>query len=129
MMALDTNVLVRYLTRDEPEEAARAKSLIEDRPAFVPKTVMLETEWVLRSAYGFAPPAIAGGITAFLGLPGVTVEDAPAVARALMWYAQGFDFADALHVASCGQAEAFATFDRTLRRKAEAAGMMPVIAP
>jgi predicted nucleic-acid-binding protein len=51
MMALDTNVLVRYLTRDEPEEAARAKSLVERGPVFVAKTVMLESEWVLRSAY------------------------------------------------------------------------------
>ncbi|MGH6920490.1 MAG: type II toxin-antitoxin system VapC family toxin [Geminicoccaceae bacterium] len=129
MIALDTNVLVRYLTRDEPEEAARARSLIERGPVFVAKTVMLETEWVLRSAYRFRPAAIAASFTAFLGLPGVTVEDASAVGRALAWYAQGLDFADALHAASCAQADAFATFDRRLRRRAELAGMMPVIAP
>jgi predicted nucleic-acid-binding protein len=129
MMALDTNVLVRYLTRDEPEEAARAKSLIERGPVFVAKTVMLETEWVLRSAYQFGPSAIAASFTAFLGLPRVTVEDESAVARALAWYAQGLDFADALHVASCDQADAFATFDRKLRRRVELAGTMAVIAP
>jgi predicted nucleic acid-binding protein len=90
---------------------------------------MLESEWVLRSAYQFGPQAIAEGFTAFLGLPSVTVEDAPAVARALGWYGQGLDFADALHVASCEKAAAFATFDRRLRRKAVLAGTMAVIAP
>jgi predicted nucleic-acid-binding protein len=118
MIALDTDVLVRFLTRDEPDEAARARALIERWPVFVAKTVMLETEWVLRSAYRFAPPRIAAAFTAFLGLPGVTAEDAPALARALAWYAQGFNFANALHVAACEKAEAFATFDRRLRRKA-----------
>ena len=129
MMALDTNVLVRYLTRDEPEEATRAKALIERGPVFMAKTVMLETEWVLRSAYQFSPSAIAASFMAFLGLPGVTVEDAPAVSRALAWYAQGLDFADALHVASCMKADAFATFHRSLLRKGKLAGAMPVIAP
>ncbi len=129
MIALDTNVLVRYLTRDEPEEAARARSLIEHGPVFVAKTVMLETEWVLRSAYQFRPAAIAASLTAFLGLPGVTVEDASAVGQALAWYAQGLDFADALHAASCSQADAFATFDRRLQRRAGLVGMITVIAP
>jgi predicted nucleic acid-binding protein len=129
MMALDTNVLVRYLTRDEPEEAARARSLIERTSVLVAKTVMLETEWVLRSAYQFGPSTIAESFTAFLGLPSVTIEDEPAVARALAWYAQGLDFADALHVASCEEAEAFATFDRRLRRRAGLVGTMAVIAP
>jgi predicted nucleic-acid-binding protein len=128
MMALDTNVIVRFLTRDEPEEAARAKALIERGPTFVAKTVMLETEWVLRSAYQFGPSAIRASLTAFLGLPGVTVEDEPAVTRALAWYAEGLDFADALYVASSDEAEAFATFDRTLRRKAELAGTMALTA-
>jgi predicted nucleic-acid-binding protein len=129
VIALDTNVLVRYLTRDAPEEAARARFLIERGPVFVAKTVMLETEWVLRSAYQFRPTAIAVSLTAFLGLPSVSVVDASAVGRALEWYAQGLDFADALHAASCSQADAFATFDRRLQHRAGLAGMMTVIAP
>jgi predicted nucleic acid-binding protein len=127
MIALDTNVLVRFLTRDEPQEAVRARALIERGDVLVAKTVMLETAWVLGSAYRFGPPAIAAGFRAFLGLPGVEIEDAPAVARALDWYAQGLDFADALHLASCSQAEGFATFDRALRRRA--GGTMTMIAP
>ena len=127
MIALDTNVLVRFLTRDEPREAARARTLIEGGGVLVAKTVMLETAWVLASAYKFRPQAITAAFRALLGLPEIEIEDAPAVARALDWYAGGIDFADALHVASCSQAEGFATFDRALRRKA--GGVMTMIAP
>jgi predicted nucleic-acid-binding protein len=118
------------LTRDDIEQAPRARTLLESGPAFVPKSVVLETEWVLRSIYRFKRQAIADGIARLLGLPGVEIEDRPAVARALDWYGQGLDFADALHLASSDRVEAFATFDRTLRRKARAlTGAMPVVAP
>ncbi len=130
VIAVDTNVLVRVLTRDDPEQAPRARALLESGSAYLPKTVVLETEWVLRSLYRFQQPAIFDGITRLLGLPGVEIEDRPAVARALDWYRHGLDFADALHLASSGRADAFATFDRALRRKARAlAGAVPVVAP
>ena len=129
MIAVDTNVVVRVLTRDDIEQAPRARTLLESGSAFVPKSVVLETEWVLRSIYRFERPAILDGITGLLGLPGIEVEDRPAVARALQWYREGLDFADALHLASSGRAEAFASFDRTLRRKVRAlADAVPVVA-
>jgi predicted nucleic-acid-binding protein len=130
MIALDTNVVVRFLTRDDPGPAVRARALIETGAAFVPRTVVLETEWVLRTIYRFDRGAIAAGLMRLLGLPGVEIEDRPTVARALDWCGQGVDFADALHLASSTQAEAFATFDRALRRKARAVrGTVPVVAP
>lgn len=130
MIALDTNILVRFLTRDNPEQAVRARALIETGAVFVPRTVILETEWVLRIIYRFERSAIAAGLMRLLGLPGVEIEDRPTVARALGWCGQGLDFADALHLASSGRAEAFATFDRALRRKARAVGgTVPVVAP
>ena len=130
MIALDTNVVVRFLTRDDPGQALRARALIETGAAFVPRTVVLETEWVLRTIYRFDRAAIAAGLMRLLGLPGVEIEDRPTVARALDWCGQGLDFADALHLASSARAEAFATFDRALRRKARAVvGTVPVVAP
>jgi predicted nucleic-acid-binding protein len=130
VIALDTNVVVRFLTRDDPGQAMRAKALIETGAAFVPRTVVLETEWVLRTIYRFKRDAIAAGLTKLLGLPGVEIEDRPTVARALDWCRQGLDFADALHLASSVQAQAFATFDRALQRKARGiAGAVPVVAP
>jgi predicted nucleic-acid-binding protein len=130
VIALDTNVVVRFLTRDDPAQALRARALIDTGAAFVPRTVVLETEWVLRTIYRFERGAITVGLMRLLGLPGVEIEDRPTVARALDWCGQGLDFADALHLASSGRAEAFATFDRALRRKARGvAGTVPVVAP
>lgn len=130
MIAVDTNIVIRVLTRDDIEQAPRARVLLEIGSAFVCKSVLLETEWVLRSLYRFERPAIVDGITRLLGLPGVEIEDRPAVARALDWYRGGLDFADALHLASSGRADAFATFDRALRRKARPlTGCVPVMAP
>jgi predicted nucleic-acid-binding protein len=130
VIALDTNVVVRFLTQDEPGQAARARALIEAGSVFIPKTVMLETEWVLRSAYQIEPPAIAASFVRLLGLATVVVEDRWAIIRALAWYGQGLDFADALHLACAQQADAFATFDRRLQRKGHSAtGAIPIFTP
>ncbi len=130
MNALDTNVVVRFLTRDDPAQAARAKALIETESLYLSKSVVLETAWLLRSRYRYERVAIVEGITRLLGLPGMVVEDQPVVARALAWYRQGLDFADTLHLASSARAESFATFDQALRRRARRiSGIMPVTAP
>lgn len=119
MIAIDTNIVVRVVTRDDSQQAPRARALMESGSAFVPKTVVLETESVLRSLYRFDRAAIEEGITRLLGLPSLEIEDRPAIARALDWYGQGLDFADALHLASSGRADSFVTFDRALRRRAK----------
>jgi predicted nucleic acid-binding protein len=80
--------------------------------------VLLETEWVLRSLYGFSPESLAGALRALAGLRTVFLEDELAVAKALDWLKEGLDFADALHLASAGNAGRFATFDRKLARQA-----------
>lgn len=103
MIAIDTNVVVRYLTGDHPEQSPRARALVDSRPVFLPVTVLLETEWVLRSAYGYAVKDIVAALRAFGGLPGVTVEDAALVAEALDRADNGMDFADALHGVVCGR--------------------------
>jgi predicted nucleic-acid-binding protein len=129
VIALDTNVIVRFLARDEPAQGARAKSLIEAGSVLVLRTVALETAWVLRTSYGFDRVTIADGITKLLGIPGVESEDM-AIAQALDWYRRGLDFADTLHLAASARAEAFATFDRGLQRKARTlADAVPVVAP
>src|SRR5579864_39520 len=99
MLAVDTNIVARYLTRDDPRQAARAKQLVDDNDVFVALTVLLETEWVLRSGYRMTPNQVVEALSDFLGLPHVTVEDPAATAAALLWAAAGMDFADALHLA------------------------------
>ena len=118
MIAVDTNVLVRFLVRDDAKQAARAAELIRGHEVWVSKTVLLETEWVLRSLYGFSPERLEGALRALAGLGTIFLEDEVAVAKALDWFKAGLDFADALHLASAGNARQFATFDRKLARQA-----------
>ena len=127
MIAVDTNVLVRFLVRDDPKQAARAGSLIRTSPVWISKTVFLETEWVLRSLYGFSAAALTEAIRALAGLQNVFLEDEVAVAKALDWYREGLDFADALHLASVGNAKQFATFDRKLAKQARRLAMLETI--
>lgn len=112
MLAIDTNVIVRYLTGDHPQQAAQAQALIDGEDVYVCITVLLETEWVLRSAYGFARARLAEALRAFAGLPRVTLEDAALATKALDWMGRGLDFADALHLAAAQGCEAFVSFDQ-----------------
>ena len=114
MTAADTNVLVHLLTGDDPAQAAQARRLFETETVFVPKTVMLETEWVLRRLYRQDKLAIANALEKLTALPSVRCEDEAAVLQALAWSRHGLDFADAMHLASSHTAGRFATFDRAL---------------
>jgi len=127
VVAVDTNVVVRLLANDDPDQAARAVALFRKSPIFVPKSVLLETEWVLR--YGYDIP-LASVVRAFLGLMGlanVTIEDAPDVHDAIGMMAKGIDFADALHLSSSTTAERFATFDAKLAKQARGVVSLPVV--
>jgi predicted nucleic acid-binding protein len=125
MRAIDTNVVVRYLTGDHPEQSPRARALVDGRPVFVPVTVVLEVEWVLRSAYGFRATEVSNALRAFGGLPTVVMGDAETVAWALDRSDQGMDFADALHLGLSRHCDGFATFDRAMATSA-VAGDLPV---
>lgn len=120
MLSVDTNVVVRYLvTDDDPRQSERARTLIDGQPVFVPLTVILETEWVLRSNYRLSRESISEAFRAFAGLANVKLEAEAAVARAIAWSGAGIDFADALHVAATHDTEAFVTFDRRLVKRSK----------
>jgi predicted nucleic-acid-binding protein len=127
VIAVDTNVLVRVLTNDDPAQARRAMALLRSGPVWIAKSVLLETEWVLRFTYGLTVPAIGGAFTRVLGTRGIDVKDRPAVERALGWHAAGMDFADALHLASSGSATDFASFDRRMAKAARRASATPSV--
>ena len=129
MHAADTNVLVRYLTNDDPRQAAKARALIDEQAVFVSRTVLLETEWVLRSVYGQPAGRIIGALRALAGLPTMVIEDAALVAKAMDRADQGLDFADALHLAAAAECENFLTFDKALIRAAAPLGGVPVATP
>lgn len=129
MIAVDTNVLVRLLTEDDPDQAKRVAKLFGENEIFIPKTVMLETEWVLRHAYGIDKKGILGAFQRLMGLSTVQIEDHQTISVAVSWYNKEFDFADALHLASSRDAEKFATFDKSLLRKAGQVSSVNLIAP
>ena len=112
MRAVDTNVVVRYLTGDDPAQAARARAVFDAGDVFVGTTVLLESEWVLRSVYGFSGKEVAVALRALAGLPNVRVESPAMLAEALDRAENGMDFADALHLGAAARCEAMLTFDR-----------------
>jgi predicted nucleic-acid-binding protein len=126
MLAIDKTLIIRYLTGDHPAQSARAKTLIDAEPVYVCLTVLLETECVLRSVYGYSTTQIAKALRGFAGLPQVTLEDPTLAAQALDWLEGGMEFANALHLARAAGCAGFVTFDRGLLRSAVQPGAVPV---
>ena len=118
MRALDPNVLVRALVQDDETQARRAQALLGAQQVYVPITVILELEWVLRSRYGFSPKVIADAMEKLAILENAVVGEQAAVVAAARKVRQGWDFADALHHALAAGCDDFATFDTQLARLA-----------
>jgi len=129
VVAVDTNVVIRLLTGDEPAQTARACAIFEREAVLLAKTVILESEWVLRRLYRFGSDRIADAFVALVGLPDLVCEDAGAVADAIQWMRDGMDFADALHLASARPAGRFATFDDKLAKRASKIADIAVVRP
>jgi predicted nucleic-acid-binding protein len=132
MRALDTNILGRYYVRhtDEDEYTGRQRAaavrLLENEPAlFVPRTVVLELEWLLRGRYQFTREQVASTLDHLLGLPQLLIEDIAMVEQALAHYRQGLDFADALHLAACREAADMLTFDERFAKRAGRLSLKP----
>lgn len=126
MIAIDTNLIVRYVVGDHPEQTARSREVIDGQNVFASVTVVMEVEWVLRSIYHFRREEIVDTFLTFAGMPSVTIEDSDIVAEALGLFAQGLDFADALHLLKAQHCEKFVTFDRKFIKAAQAAGYQSV---
>lgn len=129
MIAVDTNILVRYLVKDDHAQTIAATGFLADNRCFVLKSVLLELVWVLSSSAGYNLPkkTIHERLFHLLGLPGIETEDAVNVAQALSWYSQGMDFADALHLSGSSELSALATFDRKFAAAAEKLDTVPAV--
>lgn len=134
MIALDTNILARFYVDDpgDPEAAKQrpiARQIMTESPSlFVPLTVILELEWVLRAFYGFDTSRVVGVFEHLLGLAHICTEEAERIATALSLAAGDMDFADALHLARSAHCAALYTFDdrRFARRARRLAAATPV---
>lgn len=123
MIALDTNVLVRFLVQDDPDQAHIVNALFEQLtdadPGFVSREVLVELVWVLERAYGYARPDIATALDGLLSAIELVIEAADDVGQAVERYRnEGFGFAD-LMIASAAKrvgARELVTFDRKAAR-------------
>jgi len=118
MIAIDTNVLVRLLTGDHPVQSEASRQLFAAEEIFIPDSVLLETEWVLRAAYDLGPAEVCAALRAVCGLSNVSVRDGQLIAQIIDWHELGFDFADAFHLALSKEPDALKTFDAAFIRNA-----------
>ena len=126
-IALDTNVLARYLLRDAESEARRAEALLRRRAAFhVTPTVLVELGWVLK-VNGCSPQEIGAAVEHLMALPGFDSLATPQTRYALDWLGQGLDWADAVHLAYVPQHAEMFTFDRQFVKGAQKAGAFPTV--
>ncbi len=119
MRAIDTNVLVRLMARDEPVQLAAAESFIQSG-AWVSHLVLMEAVWVLESVYAIAPKQIAHAIEMLLDHTSVVVQDATVAGAALAHYRDrpriGFSDCLILEVARAAGHIPLGTFDRGLAK-------------
>ena len=123
MIALDTNVLVRYLVRDDLQQAEAARSLLEsitvERPGSVCREVVVELVWVLERAYGFSRDRIATILEELVATEDLLIEQADDVARAAFRYrTAGAGFSDLMILAAAERSGAhpLVTFDQKAAR-------------
>lgn len=117
MIAIDTNVVVRFITRDDAEQTPRAIECVA-QGVYVSNTVLIETEWVLRGSFGWRPRDINRALRAFVSLEQVHVSNAQDLSWALDRHAGGADFADMLHLLSAREFSGFASFEKRLAQRA-----------
>lgn len=129
MIGLDTNIVVRYLTHDDPAQTAKAvelfTSLSADAPGFLSLIALVESVWVLERSYGFTKDEIVRVVDTLLRGREVIVERAELVSQALRAFnATGVDFSDCV-IERCGHA-AECKYTATFDRRATAVGMQLV---
>ena len=130
MIAIDTNIAVRYLLHDDPIQAQIAHNFLYHNDCLMTRTVLLETVWVLGSklAGNLSREQILERVYHLLALPNMFTETPQAIHLALQWYENGMDFADALHLATILDAvDEFATFDKAFVSKAKKLNIQQVV--
>lgn len=118
MISVDTNIVVRLLTQDDEVQYQKSLNLFQNTEIFIPDTVILEIEWVLRFAYKFKPNQVCSALQKLFGLPNVYLTNSMLVDQALLWHENGLDFADAFHLAQSQNCDSFYTFDEKFIKNA-----------
>ena len=119
MIAIDTNILVRLLVADHPAQYKASHTLFSSEDIFIPDTVILETEWVLRAAYALSPLEVCTAFGKTFGLPNVTITHPALMLQVITWHESGLDFADAMHLAHSQDKKCLKTFDNQFIKNAK----------
>lgn len=128
MRAVDTNILARFYLRDDTTQGRIAADVLAAGDVFIPKTVVLELEWVLRYVADQPEEKVTECLAHLIALPGVTVEDHDEIEAALGNCRIGIDFADALHLAASKACTELLTFDdRGYARRARKLRLKPPV--
>lgn len=125
MRSVDTNVLARYVMRDDEAQARVADATLSE-PCFISDTVFLETAWLLSSRYRLTRAVLAATLADLLQLPAVTVSDPDRIGWAIERFAAGADFADMMHIVASDGADSFVTFERDMVHLAGSESPIPV---
>lgn len=116
MIGIDTNIVLRYLLKDDPALSPRALAIIAANDCFVTRAALTEVVYTLESYYRSPRTEIGRALDALFGLQRVFVEDRAVAERAVSWYKGGMDFGDAMIAASSHGSARVATFDRDFAR-------------
>ncbi|WP_254446887.1 type II toxin-antitoxin system VapC family toxin [Dolichospermum sp. UHCC 0259] len=119
MIAIDTNIVVRFITEDDELQYQQSLALFKNKNIFIADTVILETEWVLRFAYKFKSLEICQAFRKVFGLPNVYLTNEKLILQVIEWHENGIDFADAFHLASSNHCLEFYTFDERFIKKSQ----------
>ena len=129
MIAIDTNIIVRFLTHDDAKQYKKAFKIFNSNEIFITDTVILETEWVLRFDYEYTPEDICNAFIGLFGLKKIHISDPTFISHTIEWHTTGADFADAMHLTRYQQYEKLYTFDKKFSRKAKGLTDCEVVLP
>ena len=126
-IAVDTNVLARALTDDGSEQSRQASECLRVEQILIPDTVLLETEWGLRSSLNIPRSTVASLFSALVPRSNIGFTSRMKVADILQAYRSGFDFADAMHLFSARGCSALLTFDKDFLRRSRGLQDVPPV--
>jgi predicted nucleic-acid-binding protein len=126
MQSVDTNVLARWILREDEVQAAIADTVM-DGPVEITATVLVELGWVLTSVGGMNREQFANTMVSILSIDDALFADRDGLRWAVDRYRAGADWADMVHLVTTRHAAGFATFDRKLLRQAGASTPLPVV--